>query len=88
MERIHERFLGTVKLRDLAERGTVSAGGDAQAQLSGLVTDSRRVTPNSAFFALPGLRTNGNEYLQEALDRGAKVIISEKEQLELPLGVT
>ena len=62
--------------------------GDAQANERGLVTDSRRVTPNSAFFALPGLRTNGNEYLQEALDRGAKVIISESEDLELPAGVT
>ncbi|MEK9633740.1 MAG: Mur ligase domain-containing protein, partial [Opitutae bacterium] len=88
MERVHERLLGTFKLKDLVERGTLNSPGDAQAQVSGLVTDSRRVTPNSAFFALPGLRTNGNEYLQEALDRGAKVIISESEDLELPAGVT
>ena len=84
MERVHERLLGTYKLKDLVERGTLNSPGDAQTQVSGLVTDSRRVTPNSAFFALPGLRTNGNEYLQEALDRGAKVIISESEDLELP----
>jgi UDP-N-acetylmuramoyl-L-alanyl-D-glutamate--2,6-diaminopimelate ligase len=88
MDLIHERLLGTVKLKDLVEREGGRVQGDDQAQVSGLVTDSRRVTPNSAFFALPGLRTNGNEYLQEALDRGAKVIISETEQLELPLGVT
>ena len=88
MERVHERLLGTFKLKDLIERGTLNSSGDAQTQVSGLVTDSRRVTPNSAFFALPGLRTNGNEYLQEALDRGAKVIISESEDLELPAGVT
>ena len=72
MERVHERLLGTFKLKDLVERGTLNSPGDAQAQVSGLVTDSRRVTPNSAFFALPGLRTNGNEYLQEALTVGPK----------------
>ena len=88
MKRVHERLLGTFKLRDLMERGTLSTRGGGNAQVSGLVTDSRRVTPNSAFFALPGLRTNGNEYVQEALDRGAKVIISESDDLELPAGVT
>ena len=88
MERIHERLLGTIKLRDLMERESTNVQGDGHSKVSGLVTDSRRVTPNSAFFALPGLRTDGNDHLQEAIDRGAKVIVSESEQLDLPLGVT
>jgi len=88
MERIHERLLGKVRLKDLMERQAGSVKGDGLAQVNGLVTDSRRVTPNSAFFALPGLRTNGNNYLQEAIDRGANVIVSETDELELPSGVT
>ena len=88
IERIHERLSGPMTLRDLAGAGANYTQGSGKVDVSGLVTDSRRVTPGSAFFALPGLRTNGNEHLREALDRGANVIISEDEQLDLPLGIT
>ncbi len=43
-----------------------------------LVTDSRRVIPGSVFFAIPGLRTDGSFYIEEAIDRGAIAIISEE----------
>ena len=88
IEEVHERLSGSMTLRDLAGSGANYLQGTGKVNVSGLVTDSRRVTPGSAFFALPGLRTNGNEHLKEALDRGAKVVVSEKEGLDLPLGVT
>ena len=88
IEEVHERLSGSMTLRDLAGSTANYLQGTGKVNVSGLVTDSRRVTPGSAFFALPGLRTNGNEHLKEALDRGAKVVVSEKEGLDLPLGVT
>ena len=85
---VHERFNGAVTLRDLAGSQARYVQGSGKTRVTSLVTDSRRVVPGSAFFALPGLRTDGNEHLQEALDRGAKVIISGRDEIDLPLGVT
>ena len=60
---------------------------DSKQSITELISDSRRVTPGSAFFALPGLRSNGNEYVQEALDRGARAIITEDPSVDVPLSV-
>ena len=56
--------------------------------IKAICSDSRRVVPGSAFFAIPGSRTNGELHLKEALDRGAKVVVSESPDLDLPHGVT
>ena len=50
-------------------------------------SDSRRVNPGAAFFAIPGNRTNGDLHIQEALNRGAKVIVSQSDEVSVPLGV-
>lgn len=45
---------------------------------SGICTDTRKITPNCLFFALRGDNFNGNEFAQEALDKGAyKVVIDD-----------
>ncbi|MFU8848145.1 MAG: UDP-N-acetylmuramoyl-L-alanyl-D-glutamate--2,6-diaminopimelate ligase [Opitutales bacterium] len=44
-----------------------------------LITDSRRVVPGALFFAISGLRTNGNHYVEEAVDRGAVAIVTEED---------
>lgn len=44
-----------------------------------LVTDSRRVVPGALFFAIGGLRTDGNYYVEEAVDRGAVAIVTEQD---------
>lgn len=41
------------------------------------VIDSRRVIPGCLFIALPGERTNGNEYIPEAFTRGARIVITQ-----------
>ena len=56
----------------------VCSRGDLRQRVSCLVTDSRRVGPNALFFALKGLRTNGNLYIDEAIHRGALGIISDE----------
>lgn len=37
--------------------------------------DSREVSPGDIFWALPGERTDGHAYIDEAIDRGAKVLV-------------
>ena len=45
---------------------------------SGVTFDSSKVKKNFIFFAFRGNRFDGNDYIQDAIKRGAKVIISEK----------
>ena len=45
---------------------------------SGISFDSTKVKKNDIFFAIKGNKFDGNNYLDSAIKRGAKVIISEK----------
>lgn len=65
----------------------VHVEGKPDVLVEGLATDSRRVSPGTLFFALPGLRTDGNRFIDEAIDRGARVVVSEQETW-VPPGVT
>ncbi|MFP4259849.1 MAG: UDP-N-acetylmuramoyl-L-alanyl-D-glutamate--2,6-diaminopimelate ligase [Opitutales bacterium] len=44
-----------------------------------LITDSRRVVPGAVFFAIGGLRTDGNHFIEEAVDRGALAVVTEQD---------
>ena len=63
-------------LRDAAVLGR--KGGSAR-EVTCLVTDSRRVVPGALFFAMGGLRTDGNLYVEEAVDRGAVAVVTEED---------
>jgi UDP-N-acetylmuramoyl-L-alanyl-D-glutamate--2,6-diaminopimelate ligase len=52
--------------------------GSLDRPISGLVMDSRRVVPGNLFFALPGLRTDGASFLDEAVSRGASAVIAQR----------
>ena len=45
---------------------------------SGIAFDSSQVKKNNIFFAIKGSKFDGNNYINSAIKRGAKVIISEK----------
>ena len=49
--------------------------------------DSRQVEPGFAFVAIPGMRRDGAEFIPEALQRGATLVVAEKEVPELPEGM-
>jgi UDP-N-acetylmuramoyl-L-alanyl-D-glutamate--2,6-diaminopimelate ligase len=53
--------------------------GAGDSLVTCLITDSRRVVPGALFFAIGGLRTDGNLYIEEAVDRGAVGIISSQD---------
>jgi UDP-N-acetylmuramoyl-tripeptide--D-alanyl-D-alanine ligase len=58
---------------------TAAVGGrlirDGRGSIRGGAVDSRRVEPGNAFFALPGERTDGHEFLAEATQRGAAALV-------------
>ncbi len=64
----------------------IASRGDLSKPVSSLVTDSRRVTPGAVFFAIPGLRTHGRFYIEQAIDGGAVVVVSE--EAPMPRGRT
>ena len=45
---------------------------------SGLAFDSKKVKKDNIFFAIKGSKFDGNDYISHAIQKGAKVIISEK----------
>ena len=52
--------------------------GEGNTGITCLITDSRRVVPGAVFFAIPGLRTDGNLHVEEAVDRGAVAVVSDR----------
>ncbi|WP_417266564.1 UDP-N-acetylmuramoyl-tripeptide--D-alanyl-D-alanine ligase [Brumimicrobium sp.] len=49
-------------------------------ECSGVSTDTRNITEDVLFIALKGDRFNGNEYAQQAIDKGAKYAIVDQEK--------
>lgn len=74
----------SVKAR-LLELGAHVYPKDAFSELhfESLSYDSRHVKPGSAFFCLPGEKTDGNTFIDQAISSGAKAIISEHERKDL-----
>ena len=54
----------------------------ASASILGIEYDSRRVGQGFLFFAFPGSRTDGRQFAQDALARGAVAVVSESEPPE------
>jgi len=66
------------KLSDLISPDEILAQkGPLDCAISGLVMDSRRVVPGSVFFALPGRRSDGAQFIDEAISRGAVAIVAQ-----------
>ena len=45
---------------------------------SGLAFNSKQVKKNNIFFAIEGTKFDGNKYIFDAINKGAKIIISKK----------
>ena len=56
--------------------------------VNAIVIDSRRAAPGCLFFAMPGLRSDGALYIDEAIDRGAVAIVSSQARQLAPTRVT
>ncbi len=73
-----ERKAGIPLARLMPEVGVREVHGIRDSRVLDLVTDSRRVVPGSLFFALEGLRSDGNDYVEEAIKRGAVGVVSKR----------
>lgn len=74
------KILQTLSTLDLCQILQGSWHGDVALQssaLSQIITDSRKITPNSTFLALKGERFDGHDFLQEAFSQGANLVIAQ-----------
>lgn len=60
----------------LAELSDFKLIGSGATSVTGVTCDSRQVVPGEIFVAIPGVWEDGGQYVGEALDRGASVIVS------------
>ena len=54
----------------------VRVTGNTRVPILGIACDSRKVTRHSLFFALPGTKADGNEFVAGAIERGAIAVAS------------
>jgi UDP-N-acetylmuramoyl-L-alanyl-D-glutamate--2,6-diaminopimelate ligase len=74
-----------MQLRDLVNAvSPVRIEGSLDREVSGLAYDSRRAVPGTVFVAIPGRRTDGHEYIDSAIDRGACAVITERSDFVSP----
>ena len=52
--------------------------GDADVPVTGIAYRSDAVKPGDAFFCIVGLKVDGHEFAQDAIERGASVIVAER----------
>ena len=57
--------------------------GDHEIDITGIAYNSNLVQPGNLFVAIPGFVTNGHKYVNEAIGKGAKAVVSEK-RVETP----
>ena len=67
------------RLRELAAAiQPLKVEGSLDREVTGLAYDSRRVMPGMVFVALRGEHTDGHDYIESAIDRGAVAVICER----------
>ncbi|MFN0151379.1 MAG: UDP-N-acetylmuramoyl-L-alanyl-D-glutamate--2,6-diaminopimelate ligase [bacterium] len=57
--------------------GGNASNGDGALVIRGLAFDSRIVQPGDLFFAVPGFKVDGSEFVAEAVARGAVAVVAE-----------
>ncbi len=63
-------------------------GGDTDAIVTGITLDSRRVMPGDVYAALPGARAHGIQFVAQAAEAGASVVLTDDAgAVDLPPGI-
>jgi UDP-N-acetylmuramoyl-L-alanyl-D-glutamate--2,6-diaminopimelate ligase len=72
-----------MKLGELLRAGEVEeTQGNLERAVAGLAYDSRQVRPGFVFFAVPGAKSDGHEFIPDALARGAAAVVVERRVAE------
>lgn len=61
--------------------------GELSQDINGICYDSRKVKPGDLFICIPGYKTDGHEFLDEALSRGASALLVQREVAVSPEAV-
>jgi len=78
-----------MKLQDLLKNiDVVEISGEENLNVTGVFTDSRKAVAGSVFIALKGVQVDGHEYINNALDLGAKVVIYQDKEGAAKEGIT
>ena len=68
-----------MKLRELlVDTEVAEIVGDTEGEIAGLAYDSRTVEPGMLFFCVPGQRSDGHEFADRAVGRGATALVVER----------
>lgn len=68
----------------IEQTGGLLIAGEPSAMVTGLVLDSRAVTPGCAFVAFTGESVDAHDFLGDVLETGARVLIVTRDSSELP----
>ena len=60
----------------MLRRAQITATGLPPVQVTGLTADSRQVTPGCLFAALPGAKSDGRDFIADAVARGAAAVLA------------
>jgi UDP-N-acetylmuramoyl-L-alanyl-D-glutamate--2,6-diaminopimelate ligase len=84
------RAKGHMDLADVLERiDGIRVSGPANAQIDLVACDSRKVTQGALFFALPGIKLDGLQFVKDAIARGAVGVASPHARpVEVPKEIT
>jgi UDP-N-acetylmuramoyl-L-alanyl-D-glutamate--2,6-diaminopimelate ligase len=65
--------------RRLSEFAARENTGGADPLVTGIAYDSRAVKPGNCFFAFRGIHTDGHDFIPDALEKGASVVVHDAE---------
>jgi UDP-N-acetylmuramoyl-L-alanyl-D-glutamate--2,6-diaminopimelate ligase len=78
-----ERHLSEFFTQEIAGKaGFTASDGTIDPLVTGIEYDSRNVKPGNIFFALPGIHTDGSLYIDDAIKKGAVVVVHENENFK------
>lgn len=66
----------SVRLADLLPEGLAAPEGARDLMITGLSLDSRKVKPGDLFAALPGVRVDGRQFINAAIEKGAACVLA------------
>ena len=76
-----------MKWQDLLAGAEVLSVTGGDREVTGLQYDSRKVQPGDAFIAMKGGTTDGNKYINAAIDKGAVAVLSDSAEQKPRIGV-
>lgn len=77
-----------VLLSNIAPQDVVEISGHKDVDVTGIASDSRKVTPGSLFIASRGVQTDGHQFISKAIESGAKVIVFDEDIDRTDVSVT